>query len=56
MDADGSGCDGTATTPMVAPDAAEACDGIDNDCDGDIDEGGSITLVPRRGRDGYGLP
>jgi len=30
------------TDPTVNPDGSEACDGADNDCDGEIDEAGSI--------------
>jgi hypothetical protein len=33
---DATDCDDT--TPRVSPDVAEICDGLDNDCDGQIDE------------------
>ncbi|HEY1099432.1 MAG TPA: putative metal-binding motif-containing protein, partial [Myxococcota bacterium] len=42
VDGDGiSGCDGDCvdTDPLVFPNQSEVCDGVDNDCDGDIDEG-----------------
>ncbi len=35
--ADGTDCDDTAQA--VNPDAADVCDGVDNDCDGDVDSG-----------------
>lgn len=32
------------TDPLVFPGAEEACDGVNNDCDSQIDEGGSCTV------------
>ena len=39
----------------VHPDAAEVCDGVDNDCSGGIDEGLLMTVYPDLDGDGYGL-
>jgi hypothetical protein len=36
---DATDCDDS--TPAIAPDAVEACNSVDDDCDGDIDEAGS---------------
>jgi predicted outer membrane repeat protein len=50
---DGSDCDdGTA---LVRPGGAEACDGLDNDCDGSVDEV-TPTWYRDADGDGYGTP
>ena len=58
VDADGDGyyatedCDDL--NPDVNPGAAEACDGIDNDCDDSIDEEVTTTFYADADEDGYG--
>ena len=57
-DADGDGvpaaedCDDS--DPATAPGAEELCDGIDNDCDGEVDEGVSSTWYTDADQDGFG--
>jgi hypothetical protein len=57
-DADGDGfpasedCDDTDAT--INAGAIETCDGVDNDCDGEIDEGVSDTWYADADGDGYG--
>jgi len=40
--------------PTVSPSAAESCNGIDDDCDGDTDEGVQDTYYADADADGYG--
>ena len=51
---DSSDCDDTA--PGVHPGAAEVCDGIDNNCDGSIDENLLTTFYRDADGDGFGDP
>ncbi len=43
-------------TPLRAPDRAESCDSLDNDCDGVVDEGVSRTVWADADGDGHGDP
>jgi hypothetical protein len=40
--------------PTVNPNATEACDNFDNDCNGVVDEGVSVDVHPDVDRDGHG--
>jgi hypothetical protein len=48
----GNDCDDT--NPAIGPDATEVCDGLDNDCDGRIDEDVELVLFRDADHDGYG--
>lgn len=50
--ADSTDCDDGAAT--INPSAAEVCDGVDNNCDGTVDEGFSQTWYQDADGDGYG--
>ena len=52
--ADGTDCDDADAT--INPAAAEACNGVDDDCDGDVDEGVMDTWYADTDGDGYGDP
>ncbi|MEL6341823.1 MAG: putative metal-binding motif-containing protein, partial [Myxococcota bacterium] len=50
----GGDCDDSDDTTF--PNADERCDGADNDCDGEIDEGVLTPFWPDSDNDGYGSP
>ncbi len=50
----GTDCDDSNTS--IYPGATELCDGIDNNCNGDTDEGLTITYYRDFDNDGYGNP
>ena len=60
IDADGDGfevavdCDDT--DPTAFPGAPEVCDGVDNDCDGEVDDGVGDAWYPDADGDGWGDP
>ncbi|MEC7988287.1 MAG: MopE-related protein [Myxococcota bacterium] len=60
IDADADGFDSTEdcddNDAQIYPDAVEECDGIDNDCDGSIDEEVLSTFYADSDGDGYGNP
>ena len=47
-------CDDTAAA--INPDAVEVCDGVDNDCDDEVDEDVTTTYYEDFDRDGFGDP
>ena len=57
-DADGDGAwDGVDCAPedaTIGPSATERCDGLDDDCDGQVDEGATVPLWVDQDRDGVG--
>ncbi len=61
VDADGDGysvdegdCDDHDAS--ISPGAEESCDDLDNDCDGEVDEGVQLTSYADADADGYGDP
>ena len=51
---DNTDCDDTDNS--IYPNAPETCDGKDNDCDGNVDEGVMTTFHPDADMDGFGNP
>jgi hypothetical protein len=49
---DATDCDDS--NAVTHPGAAEICDGVDNDCDGDLDEGATTTFYADADGDGWG--
>jgi len=50
------GVDCDDTSPLVHPDQDESCNGVDDDCDGIIDEGVATLWYPDYDADGHGDP
>ena len=48
----GTDCDDA--DPQIGPHAEEVCDGVDNNCDGQIDEGKLLTFYQDTDGDGFG--
>jgi len=46
-------CDDTSS--VISPDQFEICNGIDDDCDGRIDDGVSVMFYPDEDGDGFGV-
>ena len=44
------------TDPTIFPGATEVCDGVDNNCDGEVDEGVTETFHADTDGDGFGNP
>ena len=59
-DADGDGVSGADdcddNDASIGPDAEEVCDGVDNNCDGVVDEGVTRTFYADADADGFGDP
>jgi hypothetical protein len=51
--ADNTDCDDT--NPQAAPDQVEVCDEVDNNCDGEVDEGVTTSFYADVDGDGYGV-
>ena len=51
---EGTGEDCDDSDPLIAPNAVEICDGIDNNCDGAVDEGVENTYYLDSDGDGFG--
>ena len=51
---EGGGDDCNDDDDRIFPHAPEPCDGVDNNCDNQIDEGATITLYADDDRDGFG--
>ena len=56
LDGFGSDVDCDDDDFSVHPNAIETCDGIDNNCSGEVDEGVSFTFYEDKDRDGFGDP
>lgn len=52
----GTEADCDDSNPDVNPGATEVCNGVDDDCDGEVDEGVKTTFYQDSDNDGYGNP